>query len=152
MFSATLTLLCMGWISNRLKAIQSKETLGKFMESVLQKSCKIRSLVSDLQRNYICDTARKTHPYSSHGLLCEICQLLSMKCSRRQNTFKNTHTMFQECGVLEIWFGRLGQAVHRAHRYFGQWWSRRLPPKLLGLSNFTSLSWSVLSWCHWVTA
>ncbi|CAK9029851.1 unnamed protein product [Durusdinium trenchii] len=30
------------------------------MESVLQKSCKIRSLVSDLQRNYICDTARKS--------------------------------------------------------------------------------------------
>lgn len=46
-----------------------KETFRRFCDSVLQKSAKVRSLVSDLKRNYVDDMATKSYSQYLHELI-----------------------------------------------------------------------------------
>ena len=45
-----------------LQAVRAKDTFRKFVDSVLQKSAKIRTLISDLIKNYPEDDTAQKHP------------------------------------------------------------------------------------------
>ena len=44
------------------EATRAKDVFGKYVDSVLAKCAKIRSLIGDLQKNYPTDQTAKKHP------------------------------------------------------------------------------------------
>lgn len=126
-----VTLLCSPSVPSPLKATRSKESFRKYVDSVLQKSAKIRSLIGDLKKNYSQDDAAMK------------CLCINLKC------FKTTdHVIANSGSDNQKW----NICIFRNHYCLIDQWSPRYIPinRELFTCQGQSRPWK-LTWRHWTT-
>ena len=83
------------------KANRSKDTFRKYIDSVLQKSAKIRGLIGDLRKNY-CEEAPPERPRSIEALDQDLATL-----DNEYNTLSEHMAKGEQDDFNPEWFGNL---------------------------------------------